>query len=294
MLDSCFNFEESSACQRLNIFSSRHMSLAQSKRNATQSNRRDMDETKNAVEKSTIRHLFKEVTSLKSYISNLQNELSSQATRTSDLNTRLDGLLSSISHLESGSGSLASVRDLQSLKSALTENVHSLERHIIDTETTMQNTQSNHLKELKMLHSNFDSLMRSECNQMASNLTTLAKSSDLRAIEEYFDGSIRDHDAKIETLQRGILHTEGSLMEMKYHISLSTVLKVQTNAQNRLLKRTIFIWRDYMKSIETEIATLNARKKIMRKIIYTCWFRKKLLAFEKWREFSKWQRGFES
>lgn len=253
-----------------------------------------MDETKNAVEQSNIRHLFKEVTSLKSFISNLQNELSSQATRTSDLNTRLDGLLSSISHLESGSGSLASVRDLQNLKSALTENVRGLERHIIDTETAMQNTQSNNLKELKMLHSNLDSLMRSECSQMASNLTTLAKSSDLRAIEEYFDGSIRDHDAKIETLQRGILHTEGSLMEMKYHVSLSTVLKVQTNAQNRLLKRTIFIWLDYMKSIETEIATSNERKKIMRKIIYTCWFRKKLLAFEKWREFSNWLRGFES
>jgi predicted nucleic acid-binding Zn-ribbon protein len=252
-----------------------------------------IERTNDTLEESNIRRLFKEVTFLKSFISNLQNELSAQASQSSSLKMRMDGVLSSISHLESGSGPLATVHDLQSLKSTLTEQIYGLQRHIIDAETVMQNALSNNLKELKELHTNLDAIMRSECSQMTSKLSSLATSSDLKAIEEYLEGGIRDHDAKIETLQHGILCTEGSVTEMKYYIFLSTVLRIHSSAQNRLQKRTIFIWCEYMKSIESEIAISNARKKIMRKLIHTCWFRKKKFAFEKWRELFHWQRRCE-
>jgi len=255
--------------------------------------KREIETTNYGLEESTIRRLFKEFTSLKSLISNLQNDVSIQATQSSGLNTRMNGVLSLVSHLESGSGSLTSIRDLQSMKTSLTEKICGLQRQIIDAETVMQNAISDNLKELKILYSNLDIQTRSEYSQMSSKVSTLAKCSDLKAIEEYLEGGIHDHDARIGALQRAMLHTEESLLEMKHHILLSTVLRVQSNSQRRLLKRSIFIWCRYVTWRESEIAASNARRKTICKIISTCWFRKKLLAFEKWRECANWQRRIE-
>lgn len=242
----------------------------------------------------TIRNLSENVTALGTLLSNLRIDLGAQTVISTELESKLEGLLSAVSYLESGSGPLATTDDVTMFKSGITDSMNNIFRLITDMESKIHSKISNHMKEIEIKNSTLDNIVTSRQSHMLTQMSNLAKEVDLKAIEDRFNYDIQSHSARIQALQVCAKINEQLILEFKQRMSLSTFVRIASLRQRSLYRKAISMWTRHLESVDKIRLRCNTRKFMMRKIVIRCWYSKKVAALKKWRDYANWLKSIEN